>query len=406
MSVRKRRLNDNISTDLKYNIEKLINPESILTDYSDYVIIWLDKSVNNDQSDNQYSYHRLGHVTDSIAIFTDENKCFDFINKFRANEKQLFLIVSGSLGEHFVPIVNDLSYINSIYVFCAIKSRHEIWTKNYNKIKAVSDDIDDLCKYLKTDKEKYQENQIITHTVLKPASKKFLLPYEFDVIVDLSENRYDSDQPNDDIQTSTESAEIPFGIEENRPLKSHIEIQDQVESSETVTPYTHRNQQMEFSDTGIWPHLLVIANTPNQLSNHLNSVLGITQNSQSIDNCLQHIHSHQEDPHLVVLSDSMDIAHISRLIPLVSRLYIYCPNTHAEEYRAWIEAYSNIVSVLRQINTLTRLIIWDLSISIIEIGNSYDNQNQNNLAQTRFRYAYHLQIMIREDLNSLIDINR
>ncbi|CAM4778267.1 unnamed protein product [Rotaria magnacalcarata] len=326
MSVRKRRLNDNISTDLKYNIDKLINPESILTDYSDYVIIWLDKSVNNDQSDNQYSYHRLGHVTDSIAIFTDENKCFDFINKFRANEKQLFLIVSGSLGEHFVPIVNDLSYINSIYVFCAIKSRHEIWTKNYNKIKAVSDDIDDLCKYLKTDKEKYQENQIITHTVLKPASKKFLLPYEFDVIVDLSENRYDSDQPNDDIQTSTESAEIPFGIEENRPLKSHIEIQDQVESSETVTPYTHRNQQMEFSDT--------------------------------------------------------------------------------EEYRAWIETYSNIVSVLRQINTLTRLIIWDLSISIIEIGNSYDNQNQNNLAQTRFRYAYHLQIMIREDLNSLIDINR
>ncbi|CAF4830911.1 unnamed protein product, partial [Rotaria socialis] len=59
-----------------------------------------------------------------------------------------------------------------------------------------------------------------------------------------------SDQPNDDIQISTESAEIPFGIEENSSLKNHIETQGQVESSQTVTPYTHRNQQMEFSDTG------------------------------------------------------------------------------------------------------------------------------------------------------------
>ncbi|CAF4756307.1 unnamed protein product, partial [Rotaria socialis] len=171
MSMRIKRLNGNIGTDLKYNISKLINPESILTDDSDYVIIWLDKSVNNDQSDDQYSYHQLGHVTNSIAVFTDENKCFDFINKFRPNEKQIFLIVSGSLGKDFVPIVNDVSYINSIYVFCAIKSRHEIWTKNYNKIKVVSDDIDDLCKYLKTDKEKYQLNQIKTHPFLKPSSK-------------------------------------------------------------------------------------------------------------------------------------------------------------------------------------------------------------------------------------------
>ncbi|CAM4917414.1 unnamed protein product [Rotaria socialis] len=225
----------------------------ILTDDSDYVIIWLDKSVNNDQSDDQYSYHQLGHVTNSIAVFTDENKCFDFINKFRPNEKQIFLIVSGSLGKDFVPIVNDVSYINSIYVFCAIKSRHEIWTKNYNKIKVVSDDIDDLCKYLKTDKEKYQLNQIKTHPFLKPSSKKFVLPYEFNVTVGLSKNRYDSDQPNDDIQISTESAEIPFGIEENSSLKNHIETQGQVESSQTVTPYTHRNQQMEFSDTEYTP---------------------------------------------------------------------------------------------------------------------------------------------------------
>ena len=53
----------------------------------------------------------------SIVIFTNEQKCLEFINKFRSKNK-LFLIVSGSLGKNFVPKIYHLSQINSIYIFC------------------------------------------------------------------------------------------------------------------------------------------------------------------------------------------------------------------------------------------------------------------------------------------------
>ncbi|CAF5151190.1 unnamed protein product, partial [Rotaria sp. Silwood1] len=277
--------------------------------------------------------------------------------------------------------------------FWGRKNRHEDWVKNYKKIKGVFDDIKDLCINLEYNTRKFELNTVEIENLIKLLPKKSSSPYKFDEIICFSNSYCDIYQPQDDIQISTTSIEIPFSNKENCSSKNEIEVNNNVTSSQTVTPFTQYKQQMEFSDTGIWPSLSVIDSEQNGIFNHLHSVVGTVKYFQSIENCLQYVCDNREDPHLIVICDLTKIEYLPILIRThVRNIYIYCPNKSLNEYCIWSEKYPNIVSVLQHIDTLTRLILWDLSACIVNIGNYYDNENQKNLAQTRYRYAYRLHI--------------
>ncbi|CAF1235863.1 unnamed protein product [Rotaria sp. Silwood1] len=409
MSLKQWRIHDDIHIDtyssIDLNFDKFINSEIIPTLYNDNILIWLDRCIHNYDQDDRYSFYQLYCVIKSIFIFTNEEECLKFIKKFETNKNKLFLIVSGSVGQNFVPNINHLSQINSIYIFCGRKNRHEDWVKNYKKIKGVFDDIKDLCINLEYNTRKFELNTVEIENLIKLLPKKSSSPYKFDEIICFSNSYCDIYQPQDDIQISTTSIEIPFSNKENCSSKNEIEVNNNVTSSQTVTPFTQYKQQMEFSDTGIWPSLSVIDSEQNGIFNHLHSVVGTVKYFQSIENCLQYVCDNREDPHLIVICDLTKIEYLPILIRThVRNIYIYCPNKSLNEYCIWSEKYPNIVSVLQHIDTLTRLILWDLSACIVNIGNYYDNENQKNLAQTRYRYAYRLHIIIHEDLNNRLQM--
>ncbi|CAF4541258.1 unnamed protein product [Rotaria sp. Silwood2] len=401
MSLKKWRTNGDIRIDLASLID-FRNPEIIPALHDSDILIWLDKCIHEDDQDDKHSINQLCRVTNLIVIFINEEESLKFI-KSKAMKNKLFLIVSGSVGKYFVPIVNQLSQINSIYVFCGTKISHEYWAKNYEKVKGVFNNIKDLCVNLKYNKIKFELNSITIKNLINFSSKKSSLPYEFYEVITFNNSKCDTYQPTDDVQISTASADIPFSNEENCSSINEIEIgiNSSVESSQTVAPFTQYKQQMAFSDTGIWPCLSVVDNGRNGVFNHLNSVVGTVKYSDSIENCLQYVSNNREDPHLIVICDLTKIEYLPILIrSYVRNIYIYCPNKSLNEYCAWSERYPNVVSVLQHIDSLTRLILWDLSACIVDIGNYYDNENQKNLAQTRYRYAYRLHIIIREDLNN------
>jgi hypothetical protein len=149
----------------------------------------------------------------------------------------------------------------------------------------------------------------------------------------------------------------------------------------------------------------VIDSARNELVNHLHSSIENLKHFNSIDYFLQHLYSHPIDPHLIVLSNPTTVEHLSTLIlRRVRRVYIYCSNTRLNEYDTWSKRYPNIVSVLQHFHSLTRLIIWDLSACIVDIGNYYDSENKRDLAQVRYCYAYRLHFIIQADLNNRIEM--
>lgn len=129
----------------KYDIEK---------HFDEFVVVWL-KETDLD-SDTEFELRQLINY---IKVYQNEQDCLKYI---RVNPKEkIFLILSDSIAEKFVPKIHDFDQIQFIYVFCEYFPRyficnsmikvekHREWTKNYLKIVDVYDDKSKLFSKLK-----------------------------------------------------------------------------------------------------------------------------------------------------------------------------------------------------------------------------------------------------------------
>ncbi|CAF1333338.1 unnamed protein product [Adineta ricciae] len=93
-----------------------------------------------------------------INIFTDFEKCKQFlaIN----DETRVFIIISGVLGMHVVPLIHDMHKIQVIFIFCGNKTRYEQWAKDWRKINGVFTEMKSLCQALKQ-AARYSEQNVM-----------------------------------------------------------------------------------------------------------------------------------------------------------------------------------------------------------------------------------------------------
>jgi tetratricopeptide (TPR) repeat protein len=110
------------------------------------LLIWLDNSIDDDNEDCQNTVSQLRRVVNDINTFTDADQCIEFL-QIIYNEKAC-MIISGSLGQDIVPRIHNMSQVDSVFIFCGNKQRHEQWTKNWSKIKGVFTDISLICEAL------------------------------------------------------------------------------------------------------------------------------------------------------------------------------------------------------------------------------------------------------------------
>jgi tetratricopeptide (TPR) repeat protein len=111
------------------------------------LLIWLDNNIDNNDENCQNIITNLRHVVNSVNTFTDDNQCIQFIQSISNNKA--CMIISGSLGQHIVPRLHDMSQVDSIFIFCNNKRYHEQWAKEWAKIKGVFTNITSICETLK-----------------------------------------------------------------------------------------------------------------------------------------------------------------------------------------------------------------------------------------------------------------
>ena len=120
------------------------------------ILIWLDSNIDDNNDDCHNTITQLRRVVNTINTFTDGDQCVQFINNMD-NEKAC-MIISGSLGEYIVPRIHDMSQVDSIFIFCGNKKRHEQWTKEWSKIKGVFTEISPICEALKQAADQCEQN--------------------------------------------------------------------------------------------------------------------------------------------------------------------------------------------------------------------------------------------------------
>ncbi|UJR24826.1 hypothetical protein I4U23_006200 [Adineta vaga] len=109
---------------------------------------WYDKNVYSEE--NKELLHAIRGIHHCME-FVDETECERFIGRGINNSQKFILIISGALGQSFVPTISDRRNIYSIYIYCGNKSFHETWTVRYGSKVKVTNSPTELVEKIKAD---------------------------------------------------------------------------------------------------------------------------------------------------------------------------------------------------------------------------------------------------------------
>ncbi|UJR26873.1 hypothetical protein I4U23_008184, partial [Adineta vaga] len=121
-----------------------------------FIIIWLDTNISESNKHTQNSIHQLQRIANAIKTFTEIETCLNYLNQIKT--EKIFMIVSGSIGQHILPMINDMTQLDSVYIFCNNPSKHTTWIKEYKKIQGIFNEIEPICKKLQKDIRRRDED--------------------------------------------------------------------------------------------------------------------------------------------------------------------------------------------------------------------------------------------------------
>jgi hypothetical protein len=134
------------------------------------VLICLYITINNND-DTIISQTKLRAIVNSLLTFHTVDDTINFIKNVK--EEKVFLIISGTLGWELIKRteMNELSQLDSIYVFCHDESKHKVLMEREYKVRGIFTSIDPLCLRLKEDM-KQTLNDLLPISVAPNTSNK------------------------------------------------------------------------------------------------------------------------------------------------------------------------------------------------------------------------------------------
>jgi tetratricopeptide (TPR) repeat protein len=122
------------------------------------LLVWLDNNIDDNSTNCRNTIAQLRRAVNTINTFTDGEECIQFIDNI--TDTKACMIISGSLEQNIVPRVHNMSQVDSIFIFCDNKKRHEQWAKEWSKIKGVFTEISPICEALKQAAQQCEQNAI------------------------------------------------------------------------------------------------------------------------------------------------------------------------------------------------------------------------------------------------------
>ncbi|CAF4517490.1 unnamed protein product, partial [Rotaria socialis] len=112
-----------------------------------YLVIWVDGNIDENSNDCRNTLAQLRAVISDVNVCTTLEQCVEFLNEI--DDGKAFIISSGALGQSLVNDIHSIPKVDAIYIFCGNKTRHELWAKEWPKIRGVFTSIKPICESLK-----------------------------------------------------------------------------------------------------------------------------------------------------------------------------------------------------------------------------------------------------------------
>ena len=143
------------SADIKYPKKRIIQH---------FLLIWLDADIDLANEECQTTLTQLQNVVNNVKIFTELDKCVDFINK--VEEMTIFLVVGSSLGQQIIPLIHNIPQLDAVYIFSHNKFKNiENGRKQWIKIKGVYIEIAPIYESLQQAVKSCNQSSIVVSFV-------------------------------------------------------------------------------------------------------------------------------------------------------------------------------------------------------------------------------------------------
>ncbi|CAF2944381.1 unnamed protein product [Rotaria sp. Silwood2] len=127
-----------------------------INNFGRYSIIWLDNSINS--QNNIDTRKKIQSSINYLQIFEKLDECKKYIQSV-SSKHRIILIVSDYFGQQLIPEIQDLPQIFSIYIFCANEQCHYQWSKQYQKVKSVHNQLDDVINRIRSDQSRRRQDK-------------------------------------------------------------------------------------------------------------------------------------------------------------------------------------------------------------------------------------------------------
>ncbi|CAF1430534.1 unnamed protein product, partial [Adineta ricciae] len=123
-----------------------------------FTLLWLDSKIDENNLDFKNSLTQLRTIVNTINTFTNPDECIPFLDQI--TDEKAFMLISGSLSQTIIPCVHHAPQLESVYIFCANKSKYEQWASDWPKIKGIFTDIESICEVLKRDAQQCNQDSV------------------------------------------------------------------------------------------------------------------------------------------------------------------------------------------------------------------------------------------------------
>lgn len=112
------------TSDIAEKFDRIRNLES-------FSCVWLDENIH-ETDDSRRTERKLRRVINHLFTCTDPMECEEYI--VNTTGERIVLVVSGTLGQDFLPRIHHLPQLSACYIFCTRISFHQQWSRKYSKV--------------------------------------------------------------------------------------------------------------------------------------------------------------------------------------------------------------------------------------------------------------------------------
>ena len=120
-----------------------------------FYLVWLDKAIDKNNDKWHTFITKLHEIFNTIHTFVDLDQCIDHITD---TQDTVFIIISGEFRTAFISILNELTQVNSLSIFCENQFQYDKWQKESAELPGIYMDIVSIYDALKNTVQDYDHN--------------------------------------------------------------------------------------------------------------------------------------------------------------------------------------------------------------------------------------------------------